>query len=279
MSNAQGKSVANVEEIQPRRLSPWEEAPLILFTLLGQLAVGGYWVMSLLFPPLWTFTERFAPSLMLIPFLVVGLSLGLALTASFAHLGTKRNAWRALTHLSHSWLSREILFAGLFGLGWFVSAGEILLREKTTIEIMGVTSTLGLGLVYSMAQVYRLRSAPGWDSWRTNISFLITTALMGFAVMIPLFSYHSQMTEVRVPHTLLLFPTIGILLLLPAQLILTLKRKRSSLVRLVLIFLSMVVTVAGVFHYTIMLGIILFLLVTGEELLGRLLFYRSRLEI
>ena len=279
MNNAQEKTLANVEEIQPRRLSPWEEAPLILFTLLGQLAVGGYWTMSLLFQPLWTFTERFAPSLRLIPVAVVGISLGLALAASFAHLGTKRNAWRALTHLSHSWLSREILFAGLFGLGWLVSAGELLLLGTTSMVTMGIASALGLGLVYSMAQVYRLRSAPGWDSPHTNAGFLVTAALMGSALMTPLLAHQSEAAGIQIPPSLPLFSAIGILILLSIQIILGSWQKQSSPLRLGLILLGMALTVAGAIRYNAWLGIFIFVVVVAEEFIGRWRFYQSRLQV
>ena len=120
----QEKSVANFEEIQSKPPSTWEEVPLILFTLLGQLAVGGFWMM-------WMWTEHITRTLNLIPHLIVGVSLGVGLLVSFAHLGTKRNAWHVLTNLRRSWLSREILFAGLFGLGWLITAyEEVFLRQS-----------------------------------------------------------------------------------------------------------------------------------------------------
>ncbi|RPJ18264.1 MAG: dimethylsulfoxide reductase subunit B, partial [Chloroflexi bacterium] len=40
MNLTEERFVANLEEIQPRAPSSWEEAPLILFTLLAQMAVG-----------------------------------------------------------------------------------------------------------------------------------------------------------------------------------------------------------------------------------------------
>ena len=43
------KSLANTEEIQPRPHTRLEDLPLILFTLLGQMAVGGLWAMTWMF--------------------------------------------------------------------------------------------------------------------------------------------------------------------------------------------------------------------------------------
>jgi DMSO reductase anchor subunit len=282
MNNALEKSVANIEEIEPRRPSTWEEAPLIIFTLLGQLAVGGYWIMSLLFPPLWMMTDRFTTSLRLVPFLVIGLSLGAALLASFAHLGTKRNAWRALTHISHSWLSREILFAGLFGLGWLGTTFDMLFLHRITPELTAITSILGIGLVYSMAQVYRLPAAPGWNTWRTNAGFLVSALLLGLSVMAPVLSYEARMSGIPVPLVFWMFIGCGILLCLVAQFSMMPKRTSDAsyqAVRAGMIWLGVALTIVG-FLYSWganWLGLLLFFVVLIEEILGRWLFYRSRL--
>jgi DMSO reductase anchor subunit len=114
----------------------------------------------------------------LIPYLIIGACLGLGGFFSFAHLGAKRNAWRAPFHLKKSWLSREILFVGLFGAGWL--AGFIL------PEMKWITSLFGIGLIYSMAQVYRLRPMPAWDTWCTTAGFFITSALLGQSLMMNL---------------------------------------------------------------------------------------------
>ena len=110
MNTTETKSVANLEEIQPRVPSAWEELPLILFTLLAQMAVGGFWAMTWMFPSLWSLVEYDATGLRLLPAALIGACLGAGMLASFAHLGTKRNAWRALSHLRKSSLSREIYF-------------------------------------------------------------------------------------------------------------------------------------------------------------------------
>ncbi len=282
MKNSQEKTVANLEEIEPRHPSAWEEAPLILFTLLGQLAVGGFWAMYWMFPPLWTLTDRFTTSLRLVPFLVTGLSLGIGLFASFAHLGTKRNAWRALTHLSHSWLSREVLFAGLFGLGWLVSAGGNLFLQRTSVDIMGVTCALGLGLVYSMAQVYRLRSAPGWNSWRTNAGFFVSALLLGLSVMSPVLSYEARMSGIPVPPIFWMFIGCSILLCFVAQLIMMPKRTSDAsyqAIRTGMIWFGGALTIIGILSSSSAnwLGLLLFFVVLIEEILGRWLFYRSRM--
>jgi len=134
--------------------------PLVAFTLLVQMAVGAFWA-----------AQWMTDSISLIPYLIIGVCLGLGGFFSFAHLGAKRNAWRAPFHLKKSWLSREILFIGLFGMGWLV--GFVLPGKEW------VTSLLGIGLIYSMAKVYQLRTIPAWNTWRTMAGFFITSALLG----------------------------------------------------------------------------------------------------
>src|SRR5512138_2278827 len=46
MFSREAKHIANREEIQPQRSSLWHEFPLLAFTLLAQLAVGGFWSMT-----------------------------------------------------------------------------------------------------------------------------------------------------------------------------------------------------------------------------------------
>ena len=74
MLNDLKKTISNREEIQPRKVSAWEEAPLMAFTLLSQMAVGGFWVMQWMFPPLWSVFE-YDTSLPAIPALSAGWSL------------------------------------------------------------------------------------------------------------------------------------------------------------------------------------------------------------
>jgi len=265
MKVAEEKSVANLEEIQPRTPSSWDEVPLVVFTLLGQLAVGEFWV-------LWMLTNRIMPPLNLIPHLIIGAGLGIGLLTSFAHLGTKRNAWRVLAHLSHSWLSREILFAGLFGLGWLLTVLLSATRHPVTFEAAAITSILGIGLVYSMGQVYRIPAAPGWNSPRTNAGFFITALLLGLSVMLATAS-----NALTANH----FGIVVILLIV--QFALMQKRKSDHVyhhARIVLILIGMMFAVVGFLQPSNItwVGALVFMLVVMEEMLGRWLFYRSRAE-
>jgi anaerobic dimethyl sulfoxide reductase subunit B (iron-sulfur subunit) len=284
MNNPQEKFIGNLEEVRPRIPSPWEEVPLIVFTLLGQLAVGGFWAMTWIFPSLWTWTDRLTPPLGLVPHLIVGLSLGIGLLVSFAHLGTKRNSWRVLAHLRRSWLSKEVLFAGLFGLGWLSTTLISVTRPQVTFEAAALTSILGIGLVYSMSQVYRIPAAPGWNTWRTNASFLVSALLLGVSIMSPVLLYESKLTGIHVSQFRWWVVSGSLLILLLMQL--TLMQAHSSdhqyhNLRVGLILCGVMLTVAGILQSADLdwLSPLVFLVVAGEEVLGRWLFYRSRVSI
>ena len=275
MQTSQEKSVANLEEIQPKPPSIWKEVPLMLFTLLGQLAVGGFWVK-------WVWAKHIMPSLNLIPHLIIGTSMGVGLLASFAHLGTKRNAWRVLGHLSHSWLSREILFAGLFGLGWLVTAYEEVVQHQSIYELTAITSIFGIGLVYSMSQVYRIPAAPGWNTWRTNASFMVSALLLGGSVMAFVIVYEARIFDVQLDPMHWSFITSGILVCSLIQLVLIQKTSSDLYYRNVrnglLIFVALLAIVSILktpdFEW---LGVAILFFVAAEEGIGRWLFYRSRI--
>jgi anaerobic dimethyl sulfoxide reductase subunit C (anchor subunit) len=82
-----------------------------------------------------------------------------------------------VVHLKKSWLSREVVAAGLFGLAWVIQAGsQVFWRVSPKPWLMAV---LGLGLIYSTARIYLLRAVPAWNSWRTPATFLLSAVILG----------------------------------------------------------------------------------------------------
>jgi DMSO reductase anchor subunit/ferredoxin len=282
MNSTEEKSVANLEEIQPRISSGWEELPLILFTLLVQLAVGAFWVMNWMFSSLWTLLEFDATGLRLLPAALIGASLGAGMVASFAHLGTKKNAWRALAHLRKSSLSREILFLGLFGLSWSFTSLVSLIWHRSPFELASITAILGIGLIYNMSQVYRFPAAPAWNTWRTNVGFMASALLLGMSAMAPLLAYESSLTGIHIPSNLWIIIDVSILILLLVQLALRYEPSLSiglPFLRIGLILVGMTVSLVALLSAAASLHptyTILFLIIASEESLGRWLFYRSR---
>ncbi|MFL7868583.1 MAG: DmsC/YnfH family molybdoenzyme membrane anchor subunit, partial [Anaerolineales bacterium] len=160
MTNPLAKAVSNWEEVRPGKTK--NDLPLVAFTLLGQMAAG----MAIL--------SLFSGPLSIPLLLVIGMLVGISGLISLLHLGQPRNAWRAVIHLKKSWLSREILMFGLFGGSWLVS---LFAPEIGQLSL----ALTGLGLVVSMAQVYRLHSIRAWDTNRTLLAFLVSAVLLGVA--------------------------------------------------------------------------------------------------
>jgi anaerobic dimethyl sulfoxide reductase subunit B (iron-sulfur subunit) len=270
MNAPEKKFVANFEEVQPRTASAWEDVPLVFFTLLTQMAVGGFWALLWTLPQIWAFTEKTTFS-QLMPSLFVGLFLGGGMLASLAHLGTKKKALFALRNLRRSWLSREVLFTGLFGIGWLVTMLENIIWRRSTIESMALTAVFGLGLVYSMAQVYRLRAVPSWNTWRTNAGFIVSALLLGQTVMATLLSYESKATGSIVLFLLL----VQFVLIYKQNFPDPLKNIRVGLI-LVGVIVSVLCLLSSNLEVT-WLNLLVTLIVVIEEGIGRWLFYRSRI--
>ena len=158
MLNDLDKAVSNQEEIKPKKSKG--EVSLVAFTLLTQMAVG----MAIFL--------LFSGPLSLPLLVVLGGMIGVSGLVSVLHLGTPLNAWRALNHLKKSWLSREILMFGLFGGSWLLC---LAMPGMGKLPL----ALCGIGLIYSMAQVYRLRSIPAWDTHRTLLTFIVSAVLLG----------------------------------------------------------------------------------------------------
>lgn len=158
------------------------EWALIVFTILGQTAVGAFiilWVANLLAArqdvnEADRFTDR--------PFLMVPVLLLAGLVASFFHLGNVMNAPYAISNLGTSWMSREILLNVLF-VGAVVVFTFLQIRKLGSHSlrnlVAGVTSVIGLALVYSMARIYMLEAVPVWNHFGTFLSFFATAFMLG----------------------------------------------------------------------------------------------------
>jgi len=161
----------------------FREWALILFTILTQMAVGAFIAMGVVhFFVMRKAGLEEADRMHDRALLAIGPVLVLGTIASLFHLGTPLNAYRAIGNLGSSWLSREILFNLLF----IVTGGLFAVmqwRKLSTFAIRNiiawVAAIFGLVLVYSMSQVYVVRTVPVWNSIATPISFFTTTFLLG----------------------------------------------------------------------------------------------------
>ncbi|MBU2611433.1 MAG: dimethyl sulfoxide reductase anchor subunit [Chloroflexi bacterium] len=164
-----------------------QEWALIAFTILVQMSVGAMWVLRVAhYFAARKYGVEEADRLSDRALLALVPVIALAFVASLFHLGNPFNAYRAVTNLGSSWLSREILFGVIFAVLVTVFAfmqwrkiGSFGLRNV----IAWLAALVGLVLVFSMSNVYLLQSQPAWNSWATPVSFFATTFLLGALAM------------------------------------------------------------------------------------------------
>ena len=261
MENGLEKTISNWGEIKNSKGK--SEIPLVLFTLLGQMAAGTA-IFSLFSGPL---------SLSLL--VSLGVLIGISGLISVLHLGTPLNAWRAVLHLNKSWLSREILMFGFFGFSWLIA---LLLPGIGKLPL----ALSGIGFVYSMSQVYRLRSIQAWDSWRTNAGFFVTTLLLGCLFMLSVSGLDNLLSvHTRFANSTANTAAWSLILLFTAQLAVEIPgyetiHKTVGRFRLSLIAGGILISIALFFVSSLLmirLILIIFALALVGEILGRWLFY------
>jgi DMSO reductase anchor subunit len=160
---------------------------LVTFTILVQMSVGSFWVLGVAhFFAARKYGTDEADRMSDRALLALVPVIALAFIASLLHLGNPLNAYRAVTNLGSSWLSREIFFGVIFAVLAFVYAflqwrkiGPLVLRNV----IAWLAALDGLVLVFSMSNVYMLAAVPSWNTWVTPISFYATTFLLGSLAM------------------------------------------------------------------------------------------------
>ena len=159
------------------------EASLVAFTLLSQAAAGTCGVLLALALRAGRAGTSAALEAVALPLLAAALLAALlGLCASFLHLGSPRNAWRALRNVRTSWLSREVLLASLFTAAL---AAAVLMRLRAGTPgfaagfAEGFAGVLGVGLVMTMAGAYRLRTVPAWDRVATPLAFFGSSLVLG----------------------------------------------------------------------------------------------------
>jgi DMSO reductase anchor subunit len=158
------------------------EWPLVVFTILGQMAAGLtlFLLVPLYFLPELTLARDLRPMRLAVDLTVLGL-LGGAALLSLLHLRHPGRAVRALANAGSSWLSKEILALVLFGMA---TAGLAALAWKAPASPAAVTLAVlvaaeAVAFLYSMARLYTQPAVPDWNSPATAVSFFGTAILLG----------------------------------------------------------------------------------------------------
>jgi DMSO reductase anchor subunit len=158
------------------------EWPLVVFTILGQTAVGLFWFFHLPFLVRGRVPGYGWRTTWLVILGVVALLAALAAVVSFFHLRHPVRARRALGNLRTSWLSREILFELVFMALVMATAWLGAFRNpRLGLQwVLLAAACLAGGLfLLSMTKVYMLPAVPVWRGAYTPLAFLSTTLVAG----------------------------------------------------------------------------------------------------
>ncbi|AOM81733.1 dimethyl sulfoxide reductase anchor subunit family protein [Salisediminibacterium beveridgei] len=159
-----------------------EEWQLLLFTLMMQAAVGTFLFVVILRSRK-KLDLDLRKSVTRKGLLVTGPLVIIGILLSALHLGDPLGAYRSILNVSSSWLSREIVFTGLFFAMWAVAF--ILDRKDKWNSLFGwLTVLAGAGAVVSMASIYATSIIPAWTDFNTYLTFFGTAIFFGVAIMV-----------------------------------------------------------------------------------------------
>jgi len=172
------------------RIHPFAEWPLAIFTVALPLLVG------------WFAAGLLAPARLPHPLAFLGLG-GATMALSAVHLGRPLRAWRAVANLRHSWLSREVLLAGLF-----VAVGAVTLAPgdgapgwaPATATAIGVAALFAVDRVYAAVPTARPRPLPHSGGALLSGAFLATVVAGLGAAAVPLAGARTALFLLRGPE-------------------------------------------------------------------------------
>jgi len=275
---------------------------LIFFTLLAQISVGIIIAITVLnfYQP--SSLQSFRDGIVIqSPHFIALIALAVATVISFFHLGYPAHAFNAANNLSTSWLSREIMGIGIFGLGvlliflQFWMEWEGLLLQKF-ILIFGSVS--GLLLIYFMARIYMVRTIMAWNTWFTPFHFFMSAVILGLMVVVGFLMNDNLSASFIVPT--LRAVAVGLLFQLLAAFLYKNRLVKMQhdgislpdfdsgsyhtlyLIRIFILFISALFTaylslklqtVSVSFIPLIRFFAIIFFLIAVEEIIGRYMFY------
>lgn len=158
------------------------ELPLILFTLLAQIAVGTFIVFTFArFKSEDKFALQYQNKALLIPLIL----LAVGFVASIAHLGSPLRAFNSLNRVGESMLSNEIATGAIFfitaSVYWLLAFKQILSANMEKV-LMAITALFGIVFMYMMANVYVIETVPMWNTALTPLAFYLTCVVGGLTL-------------------------------------------------------------------------------------------------
>ncbi len=186
---------------------------LIIFTLLTQMSVGIILVLTVLYFYPQSSLQPFCEGIVILsPHFIALAAIVLATFISFLHLGYPANAFNAANNFASSWLSREILGIGLFGVGVLLIFLQFWLGWESALFqkfVFVFGSALGLLLIYFMSRIYMIRTIPAWNTWFTPFHFFMSALVLGLMVVVGFYITNPAFTSINV----ILLRTVSALLL------------------------------------------------------------------
>lgn len=190
------------------------EWSLLFYTLLGQFSAG----LATAMLAYATINRQHAGEeqarFFKIGLLIATGTIGVALLISFLHLSAPLSSVFALTNLTSSWVSREILMVSAYAASIFVTTMYWQFykkKKRLTIPLLAISSVLGLTMVLTMAKLYMIDTIPVWNTPGSLIAFYINTFLLGSSFAL-LLLYHSHKGNFeRNIEIVLVFTIIGVL--------------------------------------------------------------------
>src|SRR6185369_7826568 len=157
------------------------EIPLVLLTVLSQMAVGA--LVFLLFARFRRKEQVLSADAATLTRQVVYISLAavtVGTALSLTHIGHAVRAYRALFYHLSSWMGLEALFLALFSLSLLVYAVLLFKGSGPRIGLEVFASIAGLSGIVSSALIYSaLGSVPSWNNIFTVLFFFLSFLLLG----------------------------------------------------------------------------------------------------
>jgi anaerobic dimethyl sulfoxide reductase subunit C (anchor subunit) len=179
-----------IERRSEMRRGEW---PLVIFTLMMQMAVGLFILLvSFRFLTPESMNTELLDDLNFTSFVIIDALLIIGVLAASYHIDHPINARLAIANLKKSWLSREMLLGVSFGCIIAILSGMSWLEVhpssiSTFLLITG--SVVGIALLYAIPRIYMLRTVPTWNSIIVPLSFFSTSLLLGSILFGNIFSF------------------------------------------------------------------------------------------
>lgn len=189
------------------------EWPLMLFTLLTQASIGGLLATILFLVPKYkALSETQRDDVLRLPLLTMFGVVGLGMLASIFHLGNPWHMFYTITHVSTSWMSREVVSVGVY-MGLLTVCVVFVMLERVPVAkrlkslphliqfkkqfflpVLLLTAFAGLTTVFAMSETYNNNIFVLWSRPLIYATYWGSTLITGgiLACLTLLMALHNQ---------------------------------------------------------------------------------------